>query len=358
MQTTRTGKSNPARLLLRKLRRTGRGILLAGLFMLAACVNSALDNAFDSRAEIVPFGLLGGVSGQDNGGSNPPPADVTTASATGMTFDTVRLEWEAVGADGLTGAATRYEIGYRTTAIDDDAGCNAATIFDPGVPSAEAGTLLTYDLTGLVNQTTYYFCIRAYDAEGAGDRWSYGVLSATTPEGTNGWSAWGAFGACSVNCGGGTMTQTRSCAAPADGCAGAASNTVNCNTHTCATNSKNTTFNAASQSLACDPGYHVTNVSCSPGQVAAEGFDYFCPVCACGALSRGGGYLYPTTVSNPGAGTSSGTCNMSAEIGPAALAPCQFYIDLAGRNVAAFTGVSGFFQSQSHSMTIACQETP
>ena len=53
-----------------------------------------------------------------------------------------------------------------------------------------------------------------------------------------GWSAWGAFGACSKTCGGGEKTRRRMCnnPAPANGgsyCTGQNSNTVPCNTHTC-----------------------------------------------------------------------------------------------------------------------------
>ena len=53
-----------------------------------------------------------------------------------------------------------------------------------------------------------------------------------------GWSAWGAFGACSKTCGGGEKTQRRMCnnPAPAHGgnnCRGNNLNTVPCNTHNC-----------------------------------------------------------------------------------------------------------------------------
>ena len=54
-----------------------------------------------------------------------------------------------------------------------------------------------------------------------------------------GWSAWGDYGLCSVKCGGGTRTRTRSCTSPAPSgggadCAGNASETGPCKQHTCA----------------------------------------------------------------------------------------------------------------------------
>ena len=50
------------------------------------------------------------------------------------------------------------------------------------------------------------------------------------------WSNWGAYGACSVTCGDGTKTRTRTCSDPSntrDVCPGSSSDTTNCNDATC-----------------------------------------------------------------------------------------------------------------------------
>lgn len=53
-----------------------------------------------------------------------------------------------------------------------------------------------------------------------------------------GWSAWSAYGSCSVSCGGGTKTRTRTCTNPApayggNACSGSSSESTSCNTHSC-----------------------------------------------------------------------------------------------------------------------------
>ena len=53
-----------------------------------------------------------------------------------------------------------------------------------------------------------------------------------------GWSAYGAYGACSKTCGGGTKKRTRTCTNPkpfggGSSCSGASTQTVSCNTGCC-----------------------------------------------------------------------------------------------------------------------------
>gem|GEM_PF-570343 len=66
------------------------------------------------------------------------------------------------------------------------------------------------------------------------------VVTAPPSVVNGGWSAWGSWGPCSVTCGGGTQTHTRTCTnpAPANGgttCAGSASDSQSCNTESCST---------------------------------------------------------------------------------------------------------------------------
>ena len=53
-----------------------------------------------------------------------------------------------------------------------------------------------------------------------------------------GWSAYGAYGACSKTCGGGTKKRTRTCTNPkpfggGSSCSGASTQTISCNTGCC-----------------------------------------------------------------------------------------------------------------------------
>ena len=293
---------------------------------------------------------------------NPLPADVSVASASGIAIDTVRLQWNAVGEDGNTGAATRYEIGYSTAPIGNNAACDAATRLAPGVPALTAGSALSYNVTGLLNNTKYWFCIRAHDAADQGNRWTVVSLSATTPEGTAGWGPWGGFGPCSANCAGGTMTQTRACVNPAGGCAGPGSNTEDCNRHVCPMWSGSTTFPWSSGSLSCPAGYRVTGVGCTAGRIAFEAYDHFCdPPCACGGLSRGGFFHNATFAGSSGIGSSTGTCNFNFTIGNnPPMRYCQVFIGTDGRRLSPWPhlGPTSFFNSRWHRINISCQQNP
>ncbi len=111
-----------------------------------------------------------------------PPADVNGATATSQSFDTIRLNWTAVGDDGTTGSASSYEIRRSTSPINNDSDCdNAGNVANALTPTA-AGSPLQFDVTGLSDNTVYYFCIRAYDDVSNRSSWS-GFLTATTPDG-------------------------------------------------------------------------------------------------------------------------------------------------------------------------------
>ncbi len=110
------------------------------------------------------------------------PANVTGATAAPLDSDAIRLSWTAVGDDGNVGSASSYEIRRSTIPINNDADCSNAGNVPNAVGPSGAGTPLQFDVTGLSDNTVYYFCIRAYDATNNRSSWT-GFLSATTPDG-------------------------------------------------------------------------------------------------------------------------------------------------------------------------------
>ena len=88
------------------------------------------------------------------------------------------LTWTAI-SDGVTGTFTSYNLRYATDPITDDASFNAATAVT-GVPAPKvAGSAEAFTVTGLSGNTTYYFAIKAVDAQGRSSLLS-NVASATT----------------------------------------------------------------------------------------------------------------------------------------------------------------------------------
>lgn len=78
----------------------------------------------------------------------------------------VTLAWTAPGSDGKAGQAARYDLRLSTTPLT--AGGFAAATAVPGLPvPAPAGTPETFAVEGLTAGTTYYFALRAVDAQGA-----------------------------------------------------------------------------------------------------------------------------------------------------------------------------------------------
>ncbi|MCR9142927.1 MAG: fibronectin type III [bacterium] len=291
-----------------------------------------------------------------------PPADLAVVAATALDYDSISIDWTAVGDDGITGDPVRYEIGYSLIPINSDADCNiATTVFDPGITALPGGSM-SYELDGLIHNTTYHFCVRAYDEVNNRNSWTLGSVSATTHEAGNGWSAWSAFSACSANCAGGTMTQTRTCDTPADGCNGSNTNTVSCNTQACATQTTAHAFGGDSVARGCPSGYIVTSYSCTPGRNAIEWFDNF-GYGLCGPLGRGASYM-DTAVDSVlgGVGDTYVWCRMNRGISAVGMPECTAWISYdAGRLVSPhphWPGTEQWYASSKHLHTMTCTQTP
>lgn len=77
----------------------------------------------------------------------------------------IDLNWTAPGDDGNTGTATAYDIRYSTSLIDDS-NWSAATQLSGEPTPGIAGASESISVTGLAEETTYYFAIKAVDDAG------------------------------------------------------------------------------------------------------------------------------------------------------------------------------------------------
>ena len=107
------------------------------------------------------------------------PAEISDLSAIDKTHSTVTLQWTAVGDDFFAGTASRYDLRYSESPIN-------ATNFDLaneviGVPMPSPPTTVeTLKVTGLQQNTTYYFALKVFDNVGNGSLNSNLPVSETT----------------------------------------------------------------------------------------------------------------------------------------------------------------------------------
>lgn len=94
-----------------------------------------------------------------------PPAQVSDLSSSAKTHSSVTLKWTAVGDDGTTGQASRYDVRHSTSPIDE-AGFALATQAASEPKPSPSGSLESFKVTGLNQDTTYYFALKVYDNVG------------------------------------------------------------------------------------------------------------------------------------------------------------------------------------------------
>ena len=91
------------------------------------------------------------------------PAKVTDLATSSPTSNSITLTWTAPGDDGNTGTASQYDIRYSTSEIVTEADWNSATQCN-GEPTPQvAGTIETFTITGLAQNTSYYFALKTAD---------------------------------------------------------------------------------------------------------------------------------------------------------------------------------------------------
>ena len=109
--------------------------------------------------------------------------DAVTDLATGtMTTSSVDLSWTGPGDDGATGTATTYDVRYSTSTITAGNWASATQATGEPAPSV-AGSAETFTVTGLSENTTYFFAIKTSD-EVPNESTLSNVPSTTTADGT------------------------------------------------------------------------------------------------------------------------------------------------------------------------------
>ncbi len=94
-----------------------------------------------------------------------PPGQIIDLAVTQVASNWVDLAWTATGDDGDEGTASRYDLRYSTSPIDETNWDSATQV--AGEPNPQvAGSAESMRVSGLVHDTTYYFAIVARDEYG------------------------------------------------------------------------------------------------------------------------------------------------------------------------------------------------
>jgi hypothetical protein len=106
-----------------------------------------------------------GVDGQDETADTTPPSFVVDLAVVEMTTQAVRLRWTAPGDDRDSGRATIYDLRYFQREITDSNWDSARPVTGLPAPSLP-DSVDSFTVTGLVEDSTYYFAIETGDEAG------------------------------------------------------------------------------------------------------------------------------------------------------------------------------------------------
>ncbi|MFH1144096.1 MAG: hypothetical protein V1774_06100, partial [Candidatus Eisenbacteria bacterium] len=94
-----------------------------------------------------------------------PPAAVTEFAVPLTTMFSARVTWIASGDDGTEGAASAYDVRYATEPVTDQTWDNAVRVTGLPLP-LPAGSLESHMVTGLAQDTEYFFALTSIDNQG------------------------------------------------------------------------------------------------------------------------------------------------------------------------------------------------
>ncbi len=95
-------------------------------------------------------------------GNNDPPSTITNLATSNATTNSIDLSWTAPSDDGVSGAATSYDVRHSTSTITEGNWSVATEATGEPTPSA-AGSSESMTVSGLGPDTTYYFAIKSSD---------------------------------------------------------------------------------------------------------------------------------------------------------------------------------------------------
>ncbi len=153
---------------------TGETFTVTGL-----TANTTYYFALKTADEVPNWSALSNVTSATTQPEATPPAAVTDLLTTANTASSVTLNWTAPGDDGTVGTAAQYDIRYSISIITNADFNSATQAANLPVPST-AGTGETFTVTGLTENTTYFFALKTADEV---PNWSglSNVANATTP---------------------------------------------------------------------------------------------------------------------------------------------------------------------------------
>jgi Leucine Rich repeats (2 copies)/Fibronectin type III domain len=107
----------------------------------------------------------GGIDGQDESADNTQPRNIMDLTVTEIAPTMVTLQWTAPGDDHDTGLATSYDLRYFLREITPSEWESSTAVVGLPVPSPP-DSLDSVSVSGLMEDSTYFFAIRAVDDAG------------------------------------------------------------------------------------------------------------------------------------------------------------------------------------------------